>query len=75
MTAKQRTPKSLRKALGSVTLLVPWIIWKHRNSCVFDRARPSASYLIHQIKDEMAAWAKAGAKGLRDVVPTIWDVH
>jgi hypothetical protein len=51
------------------------MIWKHQNSCVFDRARPSASYLIHQIKDEMAAWAKAGAKGLRDVVPTTWDVH
>jgi hypothetical protein len=28
---------------GSVTLLVPWMVWKHRNACVFDRARPSIS--------------------------------
>jgi hypothetical protein len=73
--AKQRTPKPLRKALGSVTLLIPWMVWKHRNACVFDRAPPSASNLTHQIKDEMAAWVKAGAKGLRDVVPMTWDVH
>jgi hypothetical protein len=73
--AKQRTAKALRKALGSVMLLVPWMIWKHRNTCVFDRERPLASYVIHQIKDAIAVWAKAGAKGLRDVVPTTWDVH
>jgi uncharacterized protein (DUF2236 family) len=60
--AKQRTPKPLRKALGSVTLLIPWMVWKHRNMCVFDRAPPSASNLTHQIKDEMAAWVKAGAR-------------
>jgi hypothetical protein len=51
--AKQRTPKPLRKARGSVTLLIPW------NTCVFDRTPPSASNLTHQIKDEMAAWVKA----------------
>jgi hypothetical protein len=73
--AKQRTPKQLRKALGSVTLLIPWMIWKHRNACVFERALPSMSNLAHQIKDEMAACVKAGAKGLRDVVLTTWHMH
>jgi uncharacterized protein (DUF2236 family) len=72
---RQVTPKAMRKALDSVTLLVPWMVWKHRNACVFDRARPSISNLLHQIKDEVAAWVRAGAKGLRVVVPTTWDVH
>lgn len=39
--AKQDTPAPLRKGLASATLLVPWMTWKHRNSCVFDGAQPS----------------------------------
>jgi hypothetical protein len=32
--AKQHTPKTMRKCLGSVTLLTPWMIWKHQNDCL-----------------------------------------
>jgi hypothetical protein len=39
------------------------------------QARPSVGFLVNKIKDEAASWVKAGAKGLRDVVPTTWDVH
>lgn len=74
-TARQNTPKLMHKGLASATLLVPWMIWKHRNDCVFERARPSVRDLIDKIKEEAAAWVKAGAKGLRDVTPTTWDVH
>jgi hypothetical protein len=73
--ARQSTPKAMHKGLASVTLLVPWMIWKHRNSCVFERTQPSAQDLISRIKEEAMAWIRAGAKGLRDVVPTTWDVH
>jgi hypothetical protein len=34
---KANTPKPLRKALPSTTLLVPWMAWKHRNDFVFHR--------------------------------------
>jgi hypothetical protein len=55
-----------------MTLLM---IWKHHNDCVFQRACPSVGFLVNKLKDEAASWVKAGAKGLRDVVPTTWDVH
>jgi hypothetical protein len=73
--ARQDTPAPLRKGLASATLLIPWMIWKHRNSCVFDGAQPSLQLLLQNIKDELRAWARAGAQGLRVVLPQTWDVH
>ena len=40
--------------------LVMWEIWKHRNSIVFDGARPSARHLVQRIVDEGVAWQQAG---------------
>jgi hypothetical protein len=73
--AKVDTPKPMRKGLASATLLIPWMVWKHRNSCVFEGARPSIPLLLSTIKDEISSWAKAGARGLRVVLPSTWDVH
>ncbi|XP_044348781.1 uncharacterized protein [Triticum aestivum] len=74
-TARQLTPKPMRKSLASATLLIPWMIWKHRNDCAFNCGRPSANDLLTKIKDEAALWARAGALGLRAIVPQTWDVH
>uniref|UniRef100_A0A453P3G8 Reverse transcriptase zinc-binding domain-containing protein n=1 Tax=Aegilops tauschii subsp. strangulata TaxID=200361 RepID=A0A453P3G8_AEGTS len=67
--AKDNTPPILSKALKSVALLMPWMVWKHRNSCVFDNATPSFNTLLDRIKDETCSWAAAGAPGLRLVLP------
>uniref|UniRef100_A0A8I6WK60 Uncharacterized protein n=1 Tax=Hordeum vulgare subsp. vulgare TaxID=112509 RepID=A0A8I6WK60_HORVV len=75
LAAPTTPPSSLRKALRSATLLVPWMIWKHRNACVFDHITPSLAKLSDRIKDEMRCWARAGDKGLRVVLPPSWDVH
>ena len=50
LRAKEFTPPALRKALKSVALLVPWMIWKHRNACVFDHVNPSLNELVDRIK-------------------------
>ncbi|XBI17070.1 hypothetical protein VPH35_059197 [Triticum aestivum] len=73
--ANEDTPPTLRKALKSVALLVPWMVWKHRNSCVFDNAMPSLNTLLDSIRDEARSWAAAAAPGLRLVLPQTWDVH
>uniref|UniRef100_A0A452XQU2 Uncharacterized protein n=1 Tax=Aegilops tauschii subsp. strangulata TaxID=200361 RepID=A0A452XQU2_AEGTS len=65
----------MHKGLASMTLLVPWMIWKHCNDCVFNRGRPSVNDLFTKIKDEAALWAGAGALGLRAITPQMWDVH
>jgi hypothetical protein len=51
------------------------MIWKHRNSCVFDHTQPSPRLLLANIKEEAALWVAAGAKGLRVIILTTWDVH
>jgi hypothetical protein len=68
-TARQHTPKPMRKGLATATLLVPWLIWKHRNSRVFDGEQPSIQSVNDKIKAEAALWARAGALGLRAVLP------
>uniref|UniRef100_A0A453HZV9 Uncharacterized protein n=1 Tax=Aegilops tauschii subsp. strangulata TaxID=200361 RepID=A0A453HZV9_AEGTS len=68
-------PPKMRKGLASATLLTSWMIWKHRNNCIFDRAQPTIHNIVSRIKDEAKLWADAGATGLRVVLPATWDVH
>uniref|UniRef100_A0A453GR76 Reverse transcriptase zinc-binding domain-containing protein n=1 Tax=Aegilops tauschii subsp. strangulata TaxID=200361 RepID=A0A453GR76_AEGTS len=63
--AKDTTPPTQRKALQSVALLVPWMIWKHMNEFVFDNVTPSTTRLLDKIKDKIRWWAKAGTQGLK----------
>ena len=74
-TAKTGTPKAMRKGLCSTALLVPWMIWKQRNSCVFEGAQASIQSCSTQIREEARLWATAGALGLRAILPQTWDVH
>jgi hypothetical protein len=51
--ASSRIPKSKRKGFNSMVILGAWNIWKQRNRCVFDGARPCLSTLEDGFKDEM----------------------
>jgi hypothetical protein len=33
-TAKQNTPKAMQKGMATATMLVPWMISRHRNTCL-----------------------------------------
>jgi hypothetical protein len=72
---KPATPKPLRKGLGIAALLLPWMLWKHGNDCVFDRAQTSTQNLMAKIKEEAIMWAQAGAVSLRAMLPTSWEIH
>ncbi|KAE8786586.1 Importin subunit alpha-1b [Hordeum vulgare] len=64
-----RSPAPVRKGLSSLIILTAWWLWKHRNACIFDRATPSLTLVSDTIKDEARLWAKAGAKGLLNIIP------
>jgi hypothetical protein len=72
---RQHTPKPMHKGLVTAMLLVPRMIWKHRNDCVFEGVQPSTRDLCARIKEEAKTWVSAGAEGLRDILPPTWDVH
>jgi hypothetical protein len=51
-----------RKCLNSMIILGAWILWKHRNKCVFDGVAPSLVAALSLANDERSAWKMAGAK-------------
>jgi hypothetical protein len=53
-----------RKGFNSMVILGAWIIWKHRNRCVFNGDPPSLSAALLAAKEVALAWSLAGAKGL-----------
>jgi hypothetical protein len=51
-----------RKGLSSVIILGAWVLWKHRNRCVFDAAPPSLTTALAQAGEEKLMWEMARAK-------------
>lgn len=59
-----RVPGSMKRGLNSLVILGAWMLWKHRNDCVFNGASPSVQQALRQIADEGNLWCLAGARGL-----------
>jgi hypothetical protein len=57
--------KALKKGLNSLIILGTWILWKHRNDIVFNRATPHLSTALSIAGEEVWCWSKASAKGLQ----------
>ena len=53
-----------KKGLNSLVILGAWILWNHRNSCVFDGAAPSLAGVLRLALEECRLWVVAGARGL-----------
>lgn len=60
----KKVPKDLRKGVNSLIILGAWMIWKHRNACVFEGVAPSVNTIMRELKDELSLWCLAGAKKL-----------
>jgi len=54
----------LKKTCNSLCILGAWILWKHRNGCVFEGAAPNLQQALQSYKDEAHLWQFNGAKGL-----------
>jgi hypothetical protein len=56
---------SRNKGLNLLIILGAWILWKHRNRCMFNGAAPSLAAAITQADVERSVWEMAGAKGIK----------
>jgi hypothetical protein len=54
----------LRKGFNSMVVLGAWVIWKHRNRCVFDGLAPCMATVLLAAREEALLWTMAGARGL-----------
>jgi hypothetical protein len=52
-----------RKGLNSLISLGFWILWNHRNGCVFDGLSPSLNVAIKRIEEERDLWVLGGGGG------------
>jgi hypothetical protein len=53
-----------RKGLNSLIILGAWILWNHRNQCVFDGAASNMVESLIHFGDERRVWMMAEARGL-----------
>jgi len=65
LKAWRKVPKQHKKGFNSLVMLEAWIIWKHRNACVFDGSAPCLQVALWAYKEELQLWIAAGAKGPR----------
>ena len=69
--ASKRTPKDKRKGFNSLVVMCAWLIWKHRNACVFEGASPNMNDLLRAFSDEHHLWCLAGARKLDALGPAL----
>jgi hypothetical protein len=53
-----------RKGFNSLVVLGAWVIWKHRNLCVFNGLKPSVPTTLQMAREEALVWTVAEAKRL-----------
>jgi hypothetical protein len=57
--------KKYKKGVNSLIILGAWVLWKHRNACVFDGVAPSVITIMRILKEEHTLWCLAGARKLQ----------
>jgi hypothetical protein len=46
-------------------ILGSWILWKHRNACVFEGSHSCITRMLGEFRNEYQLWCLAEARGLR----------
>jgi len=73
--AWRKIPKQQKKGFNSLIILGAWILWKHRNACVFEGSTPNLQRALQEFKDERHLWLLAGAKRLAALGEGRVDAH
>ena len=60
--------------MTTLIILGAWIIWKHRNACVFESASPSVNTIWSELKDKHSLWCMASAKKLQGLGLALADL-
>jgi hypothetical protein len=63
----KRVRKRQKKGINSLSILVVWSIWKHRNDYVLKGVSPSINTILGAIKDNLSLWGLASAKRLQEL--------
>ena len=53
--------------MNSMIMLGAWILWKHRNACVFEGLQLSMWNVLHALEAEQHLWCLAGVQGLQSL--------
>jgi len=61
---EKKIPKQLNEGFNSLVMLGAWILWKHRNACVFDGLAPCLQVALQAYKDGLHLWQAAGVRAL-----------
>jgi len=61
----KRVKKKYKRGVNSLIILGAWLLWNHKNACVFEGVTPSVSAIMCAFKDEHSLWCLAGAKKLQ----------
>jgi hypothetical protein len=69
--ANEAIQGSFRDDLNFLITLGAWILWNHRNRCIFDGLSPIIANFLIQTGDERRLWETAGAKGLSSLVASL----
>jgi hypothetical protein len=64
----------VRKGLNSLIILGAWVLWKHRNDCVFYAESPNIVDVLIQAREERRLWKIAGAKGISLLTAPFLDI-
>ena len=64
MSRSSRVIEAARKDFNSLVILGAWIIWKHRNMCVFDGCSSSLVAALQAAKEEAILWSLSEIKAL-----------
>jgi hypothetical protein len=62
----KKVKKEYKKGVNSLIILGAWMIWKHKNACVFEGVAPSVNSIVRDLKDEGAK--KLQGLGIIDVI-------